>query len=332
MMKRIRMAAGLIVVCAMASAFTLLHPPGKRYGKTAAIKTIIIDPGHGGLYPGAHGLISIEKEVTLEISLKLGEAIQKEFPDVKVIFTRTTDACSGGATNLREDLRNRAQIANQSRGDLFISIHCNATPQPAGGWYAKRVIGHKKVTRMVGKGKKKRKKVVNEPIYESYWVKNMRTGTESYIWASDRSSIKGAAINQNDETGESFGDSTAEAAAFDVTSPEARIRTQLYEKKFFENSKTFGRYVEDQFKERGRTSYGVKQRDVGIQVLQATGMPSVLVETGFLTNKEEEEYLSSNKGQEEIVTDIVEALRLYKQQIENGGKSTTKPGNGGGRR
>jgi N-acetylmuramoyl-L-alanine amidase len=319
MIKRIRTTAAIIIVFAIASAFTLMKPLVAQNGKNA-VKTVIIDPGHGGLFPGTHGLISKEKEVTLEISLKLGEAIEKEFPDIKVIYTRTTDACAGGATNLRDDLRNRAQIANQSRGDLFISIHCNATPQPAGGWYAKRVVGHKKVTRMVGKGKKRRKKIVNEPIYESYWVKNTRTGTETYIWASDRSIIKGAAI---DETGETLVDSTAEASAFDIGSPEAKIRSQLYEKNFFYNSTLLSRYVEDQFSARGRTSYGVKQRNVGIQVLQATGMPSILVETGFLTNKEEEEYLNSRKGQDEVVADIVEALRTYKNQLENKGK--TKP-------
>ena len=75
--------------------------------------------------------------------------------------------------------------------------------------------------------------------------------------------------------------------------------------------------VEDEFKNRGRISYGVKQRDVGIQVLQATGMPSILVETGFLSNKEEEEYLNSNKGQEEVVTDIAAAFRKYKQTMES---------------
>jgi N-acetylmuramoyl-L-alanine amidase len=61
----------------------------------AAIKlrTIVIDPGHGGQYPGTRGLISVEKDVTLEISLKLGEAIKKTFPDTKVVFTICTMTC-----------------------------------------------------------------------------------------------------------------------------------------------------------------------------------------------------------------------------------------------
>jgi N-acetylmuramoyl-L-alanine amidase len=78
----------------------------------------------------------------------------------------------------------------------------------------------------------------------------------------------------------------------------------------------FASFVEDGFQNAGRQSYGVKQRDVGINVLEATGMPSVLIEIGFLTNKEEEEYLNSDRGQDEIVENIINALSRYKQQLE----------------
>jgi N-acetylmuramoyl-L-alanine amidase len=286
------------------------------------LRTIVIDPGHGGLYTGTRGLISAEKDVTLEISLKLGEAIKSNFPNTKVVFTRTTDASVNNATNLHDDLHGRAQIANQAKGDLFISIHCNSTRQPAGGYYEKRVIGHKKKLVYVGRGSKKRKKWVNAPIYESYWVKNTRVGTETYIWKADRNTKKGDAINERDESGEDVTDSAAIAEeAFDLSSPEARMRAQLYEKKYFDNSALFATMVEESFAAAGRQSYGVKQRDVGIQVLQATGMPSVLIEVGFLSNKEEEEYLNSDKGQSEVVQNIIEALDRYKNQVE-GGAST----------
>jgi N-acetylmuramoyl-L-alanine amidase len=67
---------------------------------------------------------------------------------------------------------------------------------------------------------------------------------------------------------------------------------------------------------------GVKQRnDKGIWVLQATGMPSVLVETGFITNKQEEEYLNSVDGQDQVVDNILSALKKYKEELES-----TKPG------
>src|SRR5450631_3426067 len=283
------------------------------------LRTIVIDPGHGGLYPGTRGLISAEKDVTLDISLKLGEAIKTNFPGIKVVFTRTTDACANNATNLHDDLHGRAQIANQAKGDLFISIHCNATRQPAGGYYEKRVIGHKKKLVYVGKGSKKKKKWINAPIYESYWVKNTRVGTETYIWKAGKQENKNDAINEREESGEDVADSSSSAEeAFDLTSPEARMRATLYEKKYFDNSALFATMVEESFAAAGRQSYGVKQRDVGIQVLQATGMPSVLIEVGFLTNKEEEEYLNSDKGQNEVVQNIVDALERYKNQVEGG--------------
>lgn len=325
-MKRFFVFGCVLAICISLSAFRYTNSGSGNRGRMAAIKTVVIDPGHGGIYPGTRGLTSIEKNVTLEIGLKLGEAIKAAFPDVKVVYTRTTDACSGGATNLRDDLHNRARIANEAKGDIFISIHCNATPHPPGSYYLKRVVGHRKKTIMVGKGKKKRKKMVMEPIYESYLVKNTRIGTETYVWKAGKQGQKTDAINENGEIGGiNPEDSTAEASAFDVNSPENVIRTQLYEKKFLVNSILLSTMVEEEFKNAGRISYGVKQRDVGIQVLQATGMPSILIETGFLTNKEEEEFLNSNDGQEQVVSNIVEAFRKYKQSIENktGPRATT---------
>ena len=316
MKSMLRALFGLVISTFISFTFSSFHPD--KDPAAIKLRTIVIDPGHGGLYPGTRGLISSEKDVTLEISLKLGEAIKNEFPNTKVVFTRTTDACVNNATNHHDDLHGRAQIANSAKGDLFISIHCNSTRQPAGGYYEKRVIGHKKKLVYVGKGSKKHKKWINAPIYESYWVKNTRVGTETYIWKADRNTFKGDAINERDESGEDVTDSVVAEEAFDLSSPEARIRAQLYEKKYFDNSALFATMVEESFAAAGRQSYGVKQRDVGIQVLQATGMTSVLIEVGFLSNKEEEEYLNSNKGQDEVVQNIVDAISKYKKQLEGG--------------
>src|SRR5450755_3094085 len=193
----LRALFGLVFSTFILFAFSSFH---SATGPAALkLRTIVIDPGHGGQYPGTRGLISVEKDVTLEISLKLGEAIKKTFPNTKVVFTRSTDATVNNADNLHDDLHDRAQIANEAKGDLFISIHCDATPHPPGGYYEKRIIGHKKRIEYVGKGKKKKKKLVNAPIYESYWVKNMVTGTTTYIWKAERSSKKGNAIDQRGE-------------------------------------------------------------------------------------------------------------------------------------
>lgn len=82
------------------------------------IRTIIIDPGHGGRDPGCSGHGSIEKELTLKIGLKLRDLIQKHYPEVKVIMTRDEDVFV--------ELHERAKVANDARADVFISLHCNA--------------------------------------------------------------------------------------------------------------------------------------------------------------------------------------------------------------
>lgn len=91
---------------------------------------IVVDAGHGGRDPGAIGVTRVkEKDVTLGVALKLGRLIQKNMKGVKVVYTRTDDEFV--------ELYRRGQIANQSEGKLFISIHCNSMPRkpnPANGF------------------------------------------------------------------------------------------------------------------------------------------------------------------------------------------------------
>jgi N-acetylmuramoyl-L-alanine amidase len=290
-----------------------------------SIKTIIVDAGHGGTAVGAKGLFSNEADIALDIAMKLGKRIEEEMDDIKVVYTRTSKALPGGVTSSRVANRLRAEMANEARGDLFISIHCNSTRQKAGGWYAKRVIGHKSKVVYTGKGSKRKKKTIQVPIYESYYVKNTRHGTETYIWAADRSGVKSEYINTEDD-GEFAGDSTNAGTTGgmpDMNTPEARIRAQLYEKRYFSKSLLLGTYIEEEFEKGGRLSQGVKQRnEEQIWVLQATGMPSVLVETGFISNKEEEEYLNSEKGQDEVVDSIINALKKYATGHSNQASAT----------
>ncbi|MCU0317753.1 MAG: N-acetylmuramoyl-L-alanine amidase [Amoebophilaceae bacterium] len=85
------------------------------------IKKVVIDAGHGGRDSGALGSFSKEKEITLRIALELGDIIRRQMKDVEVIYTRQTDTFV--------TLHDRAQIANKNNADVFISVHCNATPQ-----------------------------------------------------------------------------------------------------------------------------------------------------------------------------------------------------------
>jgi N-acetylmuramoyl-L-alanine amidase len=81
------------------------------------LKTVVIDAGHGGKDPGTNGKYAKEKDIALAIALKLGTYIEENIPDIKVIYTRTTD--------IFVPLNERADIANKNNADLFISIHLN---------------------------------------------------------------------------------------------------------------------------------------------------------------------------------------------------------------
>ncbi|MCC7401218.1 MAG: N-acetylmuramoyl-L-alanine amidase [Chitinophagaceae bacterium] len=278
------------------------------------IKTVIIDPGHGGDFPGARGSFSWEANVTLAVSKKLGKALQDEFPDLKIVYTRTTDANAGNKSNLKEDLMYRADLANSSGGDLFISIHCNSTSP----FKHKEVIGHKMETVYVGKGKKRRKVTRRVPVYRHWTTPNPAKGTETYIWAANKDEAKINSISQNNEY---YGeiDSTSNINMPDPNDPAEKARMLIYTQKYFRKSIMFGDLIEQGFRAQGRVDRGgVKQRnDKGIWVLQAAGMPSVLVEIGFISNPEEEQYINSDKGQNEIVSNIVNAFKIYKQKVEN---------------
>jgi len=103
---------------------------------------------------------------------------------------------------------------------------------------------------------------------------------------------------------------------FNPSSPLAHIMMANYQNAFMMNSIKFAQKVERQFKKQtNRTSYGVKQ--AGFLVLWETAMPSVLIETGFLTNEAEEKYLASEEGKEEVAQAIFKAFKLYKEEIEN---------------
>ena len=86
----------------------------------AGAYTVVIDAGHGGKDSGAVGKVAKEKNINLAVALKLGELIEANCPDVKVIYTRKTDVFV--------ELHQRARIANKAKADLFISVHTNAMP------------------------------------------------------------------------------------------------------------------------------------------------------------------------------------------------------------
>jgi N-acetylmuramoyl-L-alanine amidase len=275
--------------------------------KQKAVKTIIIDAGHGmrenGGYDGAKGSYSYEDEICYAVSKELIEYVRKEFPEIKIIETRP----SKSITSLHE----RANIANHNKGDLFISIHVNAAPPKQ----HKELTGYKSVAYYSGKGKKRKKLYKKVPQYRYYSTPNPAKGTETYIWGAHKNEDKEVALRENapmlaeENYKEKYGD-------IDPNSPEFIALSLLKTKQFFKRSATLSGMVEDEFEKVGRTSRGQKQRQVGIWVLQATAMPSILVETGYITNRSEEDYLNSKEGQQEIAQCLTNALKNYINWIE----------------
>ena len=265
--------------------------------KQPKIKTIIIDAGHGGTDVGARGSYSTEAQITLKLALRLDTLLRNEMPETRIVMTRTTD--------IYHHVREKANIANNEKGDLFVCIHVNAAPPK------KTVTGYKSVAYYKGKGSKRKKYYKKVPIYKT--SPNPAYGTSTYVWAADRSDEKAQGIIADDRY-----ESSAEIMDIpDVNSPEAIIKARLWSQKFFKNSVQLGTLIENEFVDIGRKSLGVLQRNhMGIWVLQATNMPAVLIETGFITNKEEEDYLNSESGQIEMTRAMANAIIKYKQAID----------------
>jgi len=230
------------------------------------VRTVVIDAGHGGKDPGCIGRIVRESRIALKIALLVGRKIKLDMPQVRVIYTRTTDRFI--------ELGERSAIANRNKADLFISIHCNASPSSS------RVYGTETYTMGLHK-------------------------TEGNLDVAKR---ENAVILKEENYQEKY-------KGFDPNSPLAHIMLANYQHAFMNNSINFAQKIERSFRRKAeRTSRGVKQ--AGFLVLWRTTMPSVLIETGYLTNPEEERYLASENGQEEIASAIVHAFREYKEEVD----------------
>jgi len=137
------------------------------------INKIVIDAGHGGHDPGCLGSKTKEKDVALSIALKLGKNIEKNIPDVEVIFTRSTDVFV--------ELFKRAQIANENKADLFISIHCNANPSKSPSGTETYVMGLHKSQANLEVAQKENASILMEDSYSNNYDGFDPASTEAYI-------------------------------------------------------------------------------------------------------------------------------------------------------
>lgn len=275
------------------------------------LNTIVIDAGHGKPDPGALGVFSNEAQVVLQFAQMLGKRIEKEIPGIKVVYTREDEFLPHHLQQTSLANHARAQIANEAKGDLFISIHADSERKK----YKKTFAGYRNVIVYVkDKAGKRVKKTKKQAIYHRKPLPHTISGSSVYIIAAHKNRDKTESIKDNADT--FFGED--ERDALSANSPEMLAFASLYSKRFFRKSYLFASLVNEEFKKKGRPTFGVKQRVKGIWVLQATAMPSVLIETGYICTPEEEKFLNSKAGQQTILDAIINAIKYYRDLIDNG--------------
>jgi N-acetylmuramoyl-L-alanine amidase len=259
-----------IWVVSLLIAFTVIFyafVPSSAENKTFIL---VLDAGHGGKDPGNLGtgrLKKTEKDVTLDVVLAVGQMIEKKYPEVRVVYTRNGDTFPS--------LKDRVNLANKNKADLFISVHCNAN--------------------------------ANSAAYGSEsFVMGLHKTEESLATAMKEN----ASIFLEDNQGKDYD-------GFDPNNPDTYIALSLRENVFLEQSADLAKHVQDFFKTQlGRKDRGVKQ--AGYYVISFTNMPSILIELGFLTNPNEEDYLQSTAGKSSLSKGIFTAFEQYFQGMKKG--------------
>ena len=294
--------------------FTSFSTYSYAQSQNKTIKRIVIDPGHGGTDPGAKGEFSTEAGISLAISLKLEEYFRQAMPDVELVMTRTTDVYNS--------VVEKARIANAAKGDLFVCIHTNSAAPSKN----REIIGYTNKTYTVKKKGKKKKVTRKVPIYKTTYTASTARGTETFIYGVGKSDEKKEAANEmvNEEIEKLDSISISqikELEANNASDPTRSMMASLLTKQYFQRAASLALTIEEEFQKAGRISREAKQRPIGIWVLQAVAMPAVLVETGFISNPEDEAYLNSEEGQDEICKVITTAVLRYKNSLENQSKS-----------
>jgi N-acetylmuramoyl-L-alanine amidase len=223
---------------------------------------VVLDAGHGGHDPGNLGNGYMEKNIALNIVLRIGEELRKT-PGIKVVYTRDDDSFV--------DLFVRGEIANKADADLFVSVHCDSHTSNAHG--------------------------------AGTFVLGLHANKQNFEIAKKENSV--IYLEDNYE---------ARYAAYDINSPESVIGLTIMQEEFLDQSILLAKLIQDNFTAKlKRNDRKVKQ--AGFIVLHQTFMPSVLIETGFLTNKDEGRYLNSAQGQSEMGQAIAQAILRYRGSI-----------------
>lgn len=230
---------------------------------------VVIDAGHGGRDPGALGAVSKEKDINLAIALKLGKLIENN-TDAELVYTRKTDVFI--------PLDERAEIANRSNANLFISIHTNA---------------------------------LRNKSYQ---------GVETYTLGLARSEENLEVAKRENSVILLEDDYHQRYEGFDPSSSESYIIFEMMQDRYLKQSIDLATVIQKNACNLcGRIDRGVKQ--AGFLVLRNTGMPSVLVEVGYISNRVEERYLNTESGQKAIATAIYNGFVKCKNEYEKAAHS-----------
>ena len=265
----------ITVVTILAVFIAMLLCPQMSTAQSAkGLRTVVIDPGHGGKDPGALGLNKAssgyhEKDIVLAISLLLGKKIEQGFPDVKVIYTRDSDVFI-----TRND---RALMAN-THADLFISVHCNGNNNLNAAGTSVHILGQRS------------KRNGNDT---DYFAQNQDV-------AQRRNNLM---VVEGDQV---------KATTIDASQTSDVISSSLQWKAIYESSLLFATEVIDKLIKEPLHPRGIVLDQEVVDVLAYTSRPAVLLELGFVTNTKEYNYLKTAAAQEEIAERLYNAFAAYK--------------------
>lgn len=254
------------------------HISGQDSVGQLGLKTVVIDPGHGGKDPGAPGKTSktSEKHLVLSVSKLLGDKIKAAYPDVKVVYTRSTDVFL--------ELKERVNIAKKNKADLFISIHCNSnnSAQPYGA--SVHILGPKS--------------------------SNKKNQKDYFAASQSVAQRENSVMLLEDDYKTSYQD-------FDPESAESVISSSLLWAANYGSSLMFAAELDEAFRKAPfrESGYTGIHQDI-FYLLWATNMPSVLLELGFISNASDYKYLSSSEGQAQVAQRLFDAFKVYKTNYD----------------
>ena len=239
--------------------------------------TLVVDAGHGGHDTGAVGSISKEKNLTLKFALAFGRLVEQNCPDVKVIYTRKTDKFV--------ELYRRAEIANQAKADLFISVHINALP--------KGRVARGFQTYTLGTSKRTGKK---NGVLQNLEVAK-RENSVIFLEKDYKQTYQG----------------------YDPNSPESDIMFEFVQDKNMENSVELAKYMQKYVcQATGRQDMGAQQDNLA--VLRLSSMPGALLELGFISTRDEEDFMNSASAENLYARGMFNAFLNYRKR--HGGNIT----------